>query len=594
MPNGMLNALILALFLPTAGAAGHFIPGDYVVPQNTSTVTVDTKFGRVEGFKVIKQEYSANIFVGIPFAAKPIGELRLEKPEPVKPWKGTLEAKQWPLPCTPQCKKITKFFNYNAEDCLYLNIFTPSTPPPANELYPVAVWIHGGGFMFGDTQSYGYEGFAKNLVNKGIVVVSIQYRLGAFGWFSLGDPVAPGNLGLWDQRQALLFLHDVLKDFGGDKDRITVFGQSAGGASTGFLAVSPHSRDLFAQAYQISGSALLDWSNAASVVTSSKHLAELLNCPKTTHSKTLKNCVKSKTTEEILQASDKMGVNRNARNSLYYQAYKETDWIVDDYYKELAKAKPKPTIIGLTSKEAYLGTVRIKDSLAELFNKYHGVLRENQHLFTKQNLTDCIYQKIAPVADFGEYAEDAAKDLIEFYAESASEEDLQNPVYYFSQYSQLFTDFHYFVMGAKEALKKAKLGWPTYMYLFDWVNPKVADKLGFLDGAPHGMDLAYIMNAFLFEDFEFNEVDYKIKKIMVDGVVNFIKTGNPSSVEETWPQLPKTEAMDFPYKFLGTRQEKATNYFTPTLQFWKKFNDKYDFDITRGSYKQAEQIKDEF
>uniref|UniRef100_A0A7E4V939 Carboxylic ester hydrolase n=1 Tax=Panagrellus redivivus TaxID=6233 RepID=A0A7E4V939_PANRE len=435
--DGTFVLLILTLCLTTANAGKPLIPGDYAAPIDTPTVTVDTKYGSVEGFKVEKPEYSANIFVGIPFAAKPIGELRFEKPEAVEPWKGTLNAKKWPIACTPQVNELIQFFGNVSEDCLYLNIFAPSTPPPENGLYPVAVWIHGGGFSFGDTQSYGYEGFVKNYVNRGIIVVTIQYRLGPFGWFSLGDHIAPGNLGLWDQRQALLFLHDVLKDFGGDKNKITVLGHSAGATSTSLLAVSPHSRDLFAQAYQLSGSTFLEWGNSPSVANISKYLTELLDCPKTTCPITLKNCIKNKPVEEILQASDKIGVSRNAINTMFYQPYYQTDWITNDYHKELAKTKPKPTLIGLTSIESYLTTVYIEDSLASMFNFNHGIPKEKHATFTKQDLINGVNKKFARLSDFGQYAEEAAKDIIEFYAEGASEEDLKNPTYCFSQYSQV-------------------------------------------------------------------------------------------------------------------------------------------------------------
>ena len=108
--------------------------------------------------------------------------------------------------------------------------------------YPVAVWIHGGGFCFGSAEPYGYKVLSDNFVSRGIIVVSIQYRLGAFGFFSTGDHVAPGNLGLWDQRQALVFLHEVLPAFNGNKKKITVWGHSAGGTSTSLLTGSPHSR----------------------------------------------------------------------------------------------------------------------------------------------------------------------------------------------------------------------------------------------------------------------------------------------------------------------------------------------------------------
>uniref|UniRef100_A0A914CR64 Carboxylesterase type B domain-containing protein n=1 Tax=Acrobeloides nanus TaxID=290746 RepID=A0A914CR64_9BILA len=107
--------------------------------------------------------------------------------------------------------------------------------------YPVLVFIHGGGFGFGSTSKYGYEHLSQNFVSHDIVVVTLQYRLGPFGFFSTGDYILPGNTGLWDQMYALHFLHQVLPYFGADPNRITVWGHSAGAASLSGLAISPHS-----------------------------------------------------------------------------------------------------------------------------------------------------------------------------------------------------------------------------------------------------------------------------------------------------------------------------------------------------------------
>uniref|UniRef100_A0A914ZEY8 Carboxylic ester hydrolase n=1 Tax=Panagrolaimus superbus TaxID=310955 RepID=A0A914ZEY8_9BILA len=208
---------------------------------NASNI-IKTEYGEIEGFKyLMKNGKNANIFLGIPYASPPIEDLRLEKPQPPKLWNSTLEAKKFGSRCSPHNAEIVQWFGAHSEDCLYLNIFAPEISE-TSKTHPVAVWIHGGGFCFGDSEIYGYKQLAENFVSRGIIIVTLQYRLGPFGFFSLGDHNLPGNLGLWDQRQALLFLHKVLPAFGGDKERITVWGHSAGGTSASLLSASPHTR----------------------------------------------------------------------------------------------------------------------------------------------------------------------------------------------------------------------------------------------------------------------------------------------------------------------------------------------------------------
>lgn len=129
------------------------------------------------------------------------------------------------------------------ENCLVLNVFTPVWQPddPVNG-FPVMVYVHGGGFSIDSSVKYGDAGISKYLVRHGVVVVTIQYRLGPLGFMTTGDDVCPGNLGLWDQAFALQWVQDNIAAFNGNKNKVTVFGQSAGGASVDLLSLSPYSR----------------------------------------------------------------------------------------------------------------------------------------------------------------------------------------------------------------------------------------------------------------------------------------------------------------------------------------------------------------
>lgn len=172
------------------------------------------------------------------------------------------------------------------------------------------VWIHGGAFMMGsgngDTDFYGPE----YLLDKDIVLVTINYRLDIFGFISTEDSEAPGNYGLLDQATALKWVHNNIRYFGGDPNSVTIFGQSAGGASVEFQMLSPYSKGLFHRAIAQSGSSMCPWSLMTNVGNYTKQLAKGLNCPTKPSYKMLR-CLRSKNAREILNYRKKMKVFKN-------------------------------------------------------------------------------------------------------------------------------------------------------------------------------------------------------------------------------------------------------------------------------------------
>src|SRR5580700_5823229 len=211
------------------------------------------------------------VFRGIPFAQPPVGKLRWRAPQPLEPWKGVLAATHFSAACmqnplgtgsflTPLAKLYGREYPQTkiamSEDCLYLNLWTPAWPPP-QAAAPVMVWIHGGSNVIGSGTEGSYDGTA--LARKGVVVVTINYRLGPLGFFSHPELTqesphhASGNYGLLDQIAALQWVRDNIAQFGGDPGRVTVAGESAGSISVSGLMASPLSRDLIAGAIGESG-----------------------------------------------------------------------------------------------------------------------------------------------------------------------------------------------------------------------------------------------------------------------------------------------------------------------------------------------------
>ena len=219
---------------------------------NKPVTVVSVEQGRVEG--VI--ENNITVFKGIPFAQPPVGDLRWKAPQPVKKWEGVLKADKF-APACPQMKLNYPGFKSpeTSEDCLYLNVWTPAKN--SGEKLPVMVWIYGGGFAMGATSVPGYSG--EQLANLGVIVVSIAYRVGPLGFMAHPELTAEasnkvsGNYGLLDQIEALKWVQNNIKAFGGDPLKVTIFGESAGAESVSMLAASPLTRGLFRGAISESG-----------------------------------------------------------------------------------------------------------------------------------------------------------------------------------------------------------------------------------------------------------------------------------------------------------------------------------------------------
>ena len=205
-------------------------------------VNLRTRLGNIIGFTDFR---NARIFYNIPYGKAPTGSRKFAKPEPFGNWSETRNGVD-SSPLCPQVKSnFLKDFRQD-EDCLILNVYTPVN---VTGLLPVMVWIHGGGFVAGGAISY--DGSA--LANAGVVVVTINYRLGMEGFLSFGDKILKGNYGIWDQILALEWVRDNIEDYGGDPDEVTIFGESAGGMSVSLLSMIPENKGLFKRVIMQSG-----------------------------------------------------------------------------------------------------------------------------------------------------------------------------------------------------------------------------------------------------------------------------------------------------------------------------------------------------
>lgn len=242
---------------------------------NLTESMVGTRYGRIKG----DTTDDVSVWKGIPYAQAPIGPLRFRPPEPPEPWGGVYDATKFgPAPLQP-IDQMTGFLDNRhmemSEDCLYLNIWSPAAD---DKRRPVLVWMHGGAYLNGSGASSAYNGTAF-ATNGDVVVVTINYRLGVMGFLHLdemdGTYQMSGNCGILDQVAALKWVRENIAAFGGDPNRVTIFGESAGAMSVGILLGIPSAKGLFHQAILQSGAARIGLSREAATDVAQKVLGNL-------------------------------------------------------------------------------------------------------------------------------------------------------------------------------------------------------------------------------------------------------------------------------------------------------------------------------
>jgi|SRR5580698_3544883 para-nitrobenzyl esterase len=227
----------------------------FSMTTHADALKVKTEQGKVQGKTI--NDGKVNAFLGIPYAAPPVGDLRWKAPEPPAKWKGMRDATKFGAHCA-QARVYDDMVFQDAgpsEDCLFLNVYAPAG---SKDKLPVMFWIHGGGYAGGASSEPRHNGDFLPL--KGVVLITINYRLGVFGFLATDELAkeangAAGNYGLLDMISALHWVHDNVKSFGGDPDNVTIFGESAGSFAVSTLMASPLAQGLFHKAIGESGAA---------------------------------------------------------------------------------------------------------------------------------------------------------------------------------------------------------------------------------------------------------------------------------------------------------------------------------------------------
>lgn len=267
--------------------------------QPSAVLSVGNVTGLFDYVSDDQTQYTIKKFLGIPYAKPPVGNLRLRRPEPLEnlasnPYNATYQR--------PFCIQATSDPNsdpFEDEDCLYLNLYVPTTAADQPSGHAVMIWVYGGSFVSGASNLY--DGSLLAAVGN-VIVVTLNYRLGFFGFFSTMDSASPGNFGLYDQAIAFQWVHDNIGEFGGSNSRVTIFGESAGAMSVNMHSLYPSNLDLFQRVLTQSGAVTspylaLDRGVSKKFAT----LGEVMNC-QTDDTSVLTDCLRQKPYRNIKSA----------------------------------------------------------------------------------------------------------------------------------------------------------------------------------------------------------------------------------------------------------------------------------------------------
>lgn len=504
-------------------------------------VSVKTSYGILEGLDIS----GIKTFKGVPFAAPPTGDNRWREPQPLQPWQGIRECHDYAP--DPMQEPIFGDMNFGAdsisEDCLYLNIWTPAIT--MNEKLPVLIYFNGGGLMAGSGSEPRYAGMS--MARRGMICVTANYREGIFGFFAhpeLSKETAykgSGNYGFLDQQAAVRWVHENISLFGGDPERITIAGESAGSMSVSVLMASPLSRGLFAQAIGSSGSVIAD-KRVKSLAEAEKAGVDMMRRMGYKNVKEMR-----KVPAEVLMKQ------ANVRNVPVYNI--DNHFLTEQPFATYAAGRQMrvPLLVGGNSLEmspaAYFGYITMSGreiTMEDIAKTASGMFGDN----TDEMLS--LYGITAPDDIYKQPGIDLCGDLFLAYS------------------TWRWGNIH-----------NATSGQPVYRYLYSRERPKmmiegkvaglaggvkdkteaeevVENKIPEIHGAVHSADIEYAMgNLPTNRVYDWQPEDYMVSDIFMGYYANFVKTGNPNGIGlPQWLPLDNSDSPGFMVIDVKTRMEK--------------------------------------
>ncbi|WP_046173642.1 carboxylesterase/lipase family protein [Domibacillus indicus] len=461
-------------------------------------ILVQTQQGLIKGL----EERNARVWKGIPFAQKPTGDLRFQPPAPPEKWEGVLEAFEYGPVC-PQNADAAAMLGTPAarmsEDCLYLNVWAPLE---AKRRLPVMVWIHGGAFRSGSGSSPLYNG-ANLAANGSMIVVTINYRLGAFGFLHLAglDSSYTANVGLLDQIAALKWVQENIEAFGGDPDQVTIFGESAGAMSIASLLAMPAARELCKRAILESGAAQVIPPQQAEM-TARAMLHEL-----GVEAGGLRS-LQEVPAEAVIQAAEKVTRLYGAGGSMIFQP------VIDPH-----------TLPEHPAKAISMGAAKGVDMLI-------GTNHDEGSFFFRPG-TPPMAQHIRDEAMTRLIGREMAEKVKGHYPATTDGQ------------AEFMTDFVFWKPAIEYAETQSRHG-SVWMYRFDWHLPDHPH----VSRAAHGLEIPFVFSNLAFFERLNIQADEEIGQLarqMQEAWIAFAQTGNPNSpaLPDHWPAYDPADRSTF-------------------------------------------------
>lgn len=561
------------------------VASEDVAGEDEDLVTVKTYLGVVKGMKAETEKGTTYFkFKGIPYAQPPVGSLRFQPPRPSSAW-GTLVATE-DGPACPQISTLTSLGYQGEEDCLYLNIYTPSLTTTTNPfaLKSVMLWIHGGGFTEGSGREIEYD--PVNFIDKDVVVVSINYRLGPLGFVTFGNDKVSGNMALKDQNMAIRWTRNYIRYFGGDPEKITIFGESAGGMSVHAQVLSPYNQGLLAGAISQSGTALMRpyATGRSQDERSAVKLAEMFDCSSNRLDEEMLECLQQVPAKDLIEAvtvdpEDWLNPDKpNFSWSPVVDSYSPNPFL-PIYPLEALKTgvyNQVPFMSGTTKDEGSLFTLMFWDRLE--------FLQENWEFAGPAMLS---IMKTNNASDIDNETSMVANIMKKYYTGDDISQDNKDAL------TAMFGDGLFLSRDQKAVSLMSEGTSPVFNYQFTYRGSNTfASLFGKADaeedfGVVHGNDLMYLFKSPIIASIGNlgppTEDDMKMVDLMVTYWTNFAKYGNPTpfkmaGVENWTPVRPDQKN----YLDLQLEPTMKQNLEEERMFFWERmFWEPMEDDIER-------------
>ncbi|XP_044256720.1 neuroligin-4, Y-linked [Tribolium madens] len=560
-------------------------------------IFVTTTHGQVQGFLVylfdnpdpeslyrpgsefIEREYGATeVYLGIPYAEPPILEGRFKPPRWHKGWQ-LLQAVDFGPACPQPARYVgaTKGVRDMDEDCLYLNVYKPPTSEEGvGKRYPIMVYIHGGDFVRGASNTF--PGHIMATFYE-VIVVTINYRLGALGFISTGDVNSPGNYGILDQAMALKWIYENAESFNGDRYSITLFGPGAGAASAGLLMVAPQTKDMVSKVIAQSGSALADWTlivDKYRAQNTSRVFGKLIGCSIESSWK-LMNCLKQGRSFYEIGNSEfppEVGlfpwapvIEMNV-SMPFYEGWQESDW---HFLKETPEELIKKRHFNKYLK--YMSGITLQE--AATFITSNKSLEPNfiiDQEFFDQKVKELVLRYNYTLNPNGTY--EAIKYMYTYWP------DPNNKTHIRDKYIQMLSDFLYTAPNDKIAKLLVEQGVEVYMYVLNTTIESF--KLEEWRKVPHDIE-HYLLCGAPFMDTEFfpegftrtqwTNNDRNMSHFFMQAYTNFAKYGNPTYTQILGIHFEVAKHGELKYLNLNTTYNSSImwNFRQTQSAFWSQY-----------------------